>query len=281
MRCTSWQLFGKWPKDKGIKRDKDRISGGCNKTQTFTKSCQEESSVRTHSWDFCRLFSPLVCHLENIPDSLPDHQPGTAPSSPSLLHHSWLNTAEREQHTLLKTSQTKPLVLNIQTPHRSPDSNPPRLWWRALAQITRHVALGRGPGAVRQGSMAVLIVFVLHMHLAAGDQTLAVALTAAGWTLEGRRNHQCDTTSVFQTGSRIGLCPFWGQLLLLDAAPLPRYLGPLPRDPDHLTGLAVAALHVRRTDQVRAVHLMKLPMVVVLTLQGPPPVTPSTRLAAL
>lgn len=110
MLRTSWQLFGKWPKDKGIRRDEDGISGGCNKTQTFTKSCQEKSSVRTHSWDFCSLFSPLVCCLENIPDPLPDHQPGTAPSSPSLLHHSWLNTAEWAQHTLLKTSQTKPLA---------------------------------------------------------------------------------------------------------------------------------------------------------------------------
>lgn len=34
--------------------------------------------------------------------------------------------------------------------------------------------------------MAVLIVLIL----AAGDQALVVALTAAGRTLEGRRNHQ-------------------------------------------------------------------------------------------
>lgn len=58
-----------------------------------------KQSAGTHSWDFCRLFSPLVCRRENIHDS-PDRGPDTAPASPSRLHHSWLNTAEPTQHTL-------------------------------------------------------------------------------------------------------------------------------------------------------------------------------------
>lgn len=64
--------------------------------------------------------------------------------------------------------------------HQSPDSNPPLLWQRARVQITSHVALWGGPGAVGQRLMVVLIVIILHMHLAAGDQTLTVALTTAG-----------------------------------------------------------------------------------------------------
>lgn len=47
--------------------------------------------------------------------------------------------------------------------------------------------------------MAVLIVVILHMHLAAGDQTLAVALATAGWALEERINHRHEIT-VFHTG---------------------------------------------------------------------------------
>ena len=64
--------------------------------------------------------------------------------------------------------------------HQSPDSNPPLLWRLAWLQITRHVALRGGPGAVGQRLMAILIVVILSMHLAAGDQALAVALTTAG-----------------------------------------------------------------------------------------------------
>lgn len=64
--------------------------------------------------------------------------------------------------------------------HRPPDSNPPLQRRRARLQVTRHVALGWRPGAAGQRLMAVLIVFILHMHLAAGDQTLAVARATAG-----------------------------------------------------------------------------------------------------
>lgn len=64
--------------------------------------------------------------------------------------------------------------------HQSPDSNPPLLWRWTRAQITRHVALRGSPWTVGQRLMAVLIVVILYMHLTAGDQTLAVALTTAG-----------------------------------------------------------------------------------------------------
>lgn len=39
------------------------------------------------------------------------------------------------------------------------------------------------------------------MHLAAGDQTLAVALATAGWALEERINHWHEITTVFHTGN--------------------------------------------------------------------------------
>lgn len=64
--------------------------------------------------------------------------------------------------------------------YQSPDSNPPLLWWWTRAQITRHVALRGSPWTVGQRLMAVLIVVILYMHLAAGDQTLAVTLTTTG-----------------------------------------------------------------------------------------------------
>lgn len=92
--------------------------------------------------------------------------------------------------------------------HRSPNSHPPLLWRWARVQIARHVALRGGPRAVGQRLMVVLIVFILHMHLAAGDQTLAVALTTAGRALEDRINHQYETTTVFQTGNRDDFCHF-------------------------------------------------------------------------
>lgn len=38
--------------------------------------------------------------------------------------------------------------------------------------------------------MAILIVVILHMHLTAWDQTLAVALATAGWALEDSINHR-------------------------------------------------------------------------------------------
>lgn len=69
---------------------------------------------------------------------------------------------------------------------------------------------------------------------------------------------------------------FWKRLIDGGA-----HLGPLSRDPDHLAGVVVAALHVRGTDQVCAVHLVDLLTIVVLTLQSPPPVTPSACLTAL
>lgn len=52
-------------------------------------------SSGTYSLDFCRLFESLVCLLGNTycsPGHLLLH---TAPSSPSLHHHSWLNTGGR------------------------------------------------------------------------------------------------------------------------------------------------------------------------------------------
>lgn len=56
--------------------------------------------------------------------------------------------------------------------------------------------------------MAVLIVVILHMHLAAGDQTLAVALATAGWALEERINQRHETTTVFHTGNMGDFCHF-------------------------------------------------------------------------
>lgn len=93
-----------------MRRDKDGISGGCSKRQTFTKSRQEKSSVRTHSWGCCRLSSPLVCRLENTREPPPEHQPGTAPSFPSLLHHSWLNTVRVSTAHTSKKKKNIPLV---------------------------------------------------------------------------------------------------------------------------------------------------------------------------
>lgn len=77
-------------------------------------------------------------------------------------------------------------------------------------------------------------------------------------------------------GKRERFLSFWKRLI--DGG---SHLGPLSRDPDHLAGVVVAALHVRRTDQVCAVHLVDLLTVVVLTFQSPPPVTPSACLTAL
>lgn len=59
------------------------------------------------------------------------------------------------------------------------------------------------------------------------------------------------------------------------------HLCPLPCDPDKLAGVAVAALCVRRSDQVHTVHLMDLLLVAVHTLQDSSSVTASTRLTAL
>lgn len=59
------------------------------------------------------------------------------------------------------------------------------------------------------------------------------------------------------------------------------HLGPLPRDPDRLAGLSVAALQLRRPDQVDAEHLVDLLLIVVHTLQRSSLVSGATRLAAL
>lgn len=156
--------------------------------------------------------------------------------------------------------------------HRSPHSRPPRPQGRARVQMTRHVALGRSPGAVGQGLMAVLVVFALSVHLAAGDEAPAVALAAAGRALEGRINQGREKARPWPRQGA-GMLPFiFGR---------PPHLGPVPRDPDHLAGVAVAALHVRGSDQVGAVHLVELPAVVVLAVQGPLPVAPPARPAAL
>lgn len=105
--------------------------------------------------------------------------------------------------------------------HQPPDSNPPLLRRWARVQITRHVAFRGGSRAVGQRLMAVLIVIILHMHLAAGDQTLAVALATAGWALRARINHWREITTVFLTGNVGDVCPF------------------------HITGIKGAYLHKR------------------------------------
>lgn len=53
------------------------------------------------------------------------------------------------------------------------------------------------------------------------------------------------------------------------------HLRPFPCDPDEFTGMGVAALYVWWPDQIHAVHIMDLPLVVVHTLQGALPVARS------
>lgn len=196
--------------------------------------------------------------------------------------------------------------------HQSPDSNPPLLQWWAWAQITRHVAFRRGPGAVGQRLMAILIVVILHMHLTAGDQTLPVALATAGWALEERINHRHEMTTEFLTGNTGDFCPYhitkvrggdlqewwlWSikyckltfynynlkafNIRYIRHSLSESHLSPFPCDPDVFTGVVVTALYVWRSDLVHTVHFMNLLLVVVHTLQGSSPLAQSTRFTAL
>lgn len=76
----------------------------------------------------------------------------------------------------------------------SPVSNPPLLRRGARIQMTGHVAFRWRAGTVGQRLVAVFVVVFFHVHLAAGDQALAVPVTTAAGTLEERREQQNQET---------------------------------------------------------------------------------------